>query len=389
MTKLSEQPGKAANAALAEPKLPVVDLRAQYATLRDEVAEALQEVADSMFYVLGPKVDAFEKAFAEYTGAKHCVCVNSGTSALHLALICAGVGPGDEVITIPMTFVATSWAISYVGANPVFVDVDAATYTMNVEQVEKQITRKTKALLPVHLYGQPADMAPLMEISERHGIPIIEDAAQAHGARYRDKHAGTFGQCGCFSFYPGKNLGAYGEGGAVVTDNDGIASRLRSLRDHAQEKRYYHDEIGFNYRMDGFQGAVLGIKLKYLEAWTESRRLLAARYNEFLSDLPIQLPTEAPDRRHVFHLFVILHRERDRIQKELEARGISASLHYPIPVHLQKAYRHLRYRVGDFPVSERIARECLTLPLYPEMKMRQQDRVIEALHEILSKEGGE
>jgi dTDP-4-amino-4,6-dideoxygalactose transaminase len=383
MTKTAETQPQTAT-VIAEPKLPVVDLRAQYATLRDEVTEALQEVADSMFYVLGPKVEAFEKDFAAYTGAKHCVCVNSGTSALHLALICAGVGPGDEVITVPMTFVATSWAVSYVGANPVFVDVDPATYTMNAEQVEKQITRKTKALLPVHLYGQPADMAPLIEISERHGIPIIEDAAQAHGAKYRGKSAGTFGLCGCFSFYPGKNLGAYGEGGAVVTDNDGIAARLRALRDHAQEKRYYHDELGFNYRMDGFQGAVLGIKLKYLEGWTEARRLLAARYNERLGHLPIQLPAEAPDRRHVWHLFVILHRERDRIQRELEARNIAASLHYPIPVHLQRAYRHLRYRVGDFPVAERIGRECLTLPLFPEMKMRQQDRVIEALEEILT-----
>ncbi len=380
MNNTNSNPGQV---IAAEPKLPVVDLRAQYATLRDEVATALQEVADSMYYVLGPKVAEFEKAFAAYSGAKHCVCVNSGTSALHLALISAGVGQGDEVITVPMTFVATSWAVSYVGANPVFVDVDPATYTMNVEQVEKQITRKTKAILPVHLYGQPADMEPLMEISERHGIPIIEDCAQAHGAKYRGKGVGTFGQTGCFSFYPGKNLGAYGEGGAVVTNDDGIAARIRALRDHAQTERYYHDEIGFNYRMDGFQGAVLGIKLKYLESWTESRRLLAARYKELMEDLPIQIPAEAHDRRHVWHLFVILHRERDRIQKELEARGISASLHYPVPVHLQKAYRHLRYRVGDFPVSERIARECLTLPLFPEMKMSQQDRVIDALREIL------
>jgi dTDP-4-amino-4,6-dideoxygalactose transaminase len=265
----------------------------------------------------------------------------------------------------------------------VFVDVDAATYTLNAEQVEKQITRKTKALLPVHLYGQPADMEPLLEISERHGIPIIEDAAQAHGAKYRGKGAGTFGLCGCFSFYPGKNLGAYGEGGAVVTDDDGIAARLRALRDHAQAKRYYHDEIGFNYRMDAFQGAVLGIKLKYLEQWTEKRRLLAARYNELLADLPLQLPAEAPDRRHVWHLFVVLHRERDRIRREMEARSILTSLHYPIPVHLQKAYRHLRYRVGDFPVSERIARECMTLPLFPEMTAQQQDRVVDALHDIL------
>ena len=282
-----------------ESPLPVVELRAQYAALREEVAQALQEVVDSTLFILGPKVAEFEEAFAAYTGTRYCVGVNSGTSALHLALICAGVGAGDEVITVPMTFISTSWAISYVGATPVFVDVDAATYTIDVAQVERKITRKTKALLPVHLYGQPADMEPLLEISERHGIPIIEDAAQAHGAAYFGKRAGAFGVCGCFSFYPAKNLGAYGEGGAVVTNDPQIDARLRALRHHAQSERYCHDELGFNYRMDGFQGAVLSIKLKYLEEWTEQRRLLAARYKERLADLPLQLPAEAPDRRRV------------------------------------------------------------------------------------------
>ena len=370
-----------------ESPLPVVELRAQYAALRAEVAQALQEVVDSTLFILGPKVAEFEEAFAAYTGTRYCVGVNSGTSALHLALICADVGAGDEVITVPMTFISTSWAISYVGATPVFVDVDAATYTIDVAQVERKITRKTKALLPVHLYGQPADMEPLLEISERHGIPIIEDAAQAHGAAYFGKRAGTFGVCGCFSFYPAKNLGAYGEGGAVVTNDPQIDARLRALRHHAQSERYYHDELGFNYRMDGFQGAVLSIKLKYLEEWTEQRRLLAARYKERLADLPLQLPAEAPDRRHVWHLFVILHPERDRIRRELEARGILSSLHYPVPIHLQKAYRHLGHRPGDFPVTEKISRECLTLPLFPEMTAPQQDRVIEALHEILGGNG--
>ncbi|MFN3648028.1 MAG: DegT/DnrJ/EryC1/StrS family aminotransferase [Armatimonadota bacterium] len=363
--------------------VPWMDLRQQYDSLRDEVLTALDDVACSSSFVLGPHVERFEQLFAAYTGARHCVAVNSGTSALHLALICAGVGPGDEVITVPMTFVATSWAISYVGANPVFVDVDPATYTMNVDQVEKQITRRTKALLPVHLYGQPADLTPLREIAERHGIPVIEDAAQSHGARYQGKAAGTIGQSGCFSFYPGKNLGAYGEGGAVVTNDDGIASRLRALRDHAQGQRYHHDEVGFNYRMDAFQGAVLSIKLKHLERWTENRRLLAARYKELLADLPLKLPAEAHDRRHVWHLFVVLHRERDRIRQMLAERGVTTGLHYPVPVHLQKAYRHLRYRVDDFPVAEQIARECLTLPLYPEMTQAHQDQVVQALHEVM------
>jgi dTDP-4-amino-4,6-dideoxygalactose transaminase len=368
--------------------VPFADLAAQYGQLRDEVLQALREVAESTAFVLGPAVAGFEKAFAAYVGAKHCVGVNSGTSALHLALIGAGVGPGDEVLTVPMTFIATSWAVSYVGATPVFVDVDPSTYTMDVTQVERRITRKTKAILPVHLYGQPADMGPLLEIGRRHGIPVIEDAAQAHGARYGGCGAGALGLCGCFSFYPGKNLGAYGEAGAVVTDDDRIAARLRALRDHAQERRYHHDELGFNYRMDAFQGAVLRVKLKHIDRWTEARIALARRYREALAGLPLRLPEAAPGRRHVWHLFVVLHPERDRLRAELEARGVHTGLHYPVPVHLQKAYRHLGHREGDFPVAERVGRECLTLPLFPEMTARQQDTVVEALRDALWKEGG-
>jgi dTDP-4-amino-4,6-dideoxygalactose transaminase len=374
-------------APAAAPKLtvPLLDLRAQYAQIGEEVLQALREVAESTVYVLGPRVEEFEKRFAAYLGTKHCVGVNSGTSALHLALICADVGPGDEVITVPMTFIATSWAISYVGATPVFVDVDPVTYTMDANQVERRITPKTKALLPVHLYGQPADMEPLLAISRRHGIPIIEDAAQAHGARYQGKSAGTFGLCGCFSFYPGKNLGAYGEAGAVVTDHDEICRRLRALRDHAQEKRYHHGELGFNYRMDAFQATVLGLKLRHLESWTEARVRLAERYHQRLASLPLQLPAVAPDRRHVWHLYVVLHRERDCLCRALEACGIYPGLHYPIPLHLQGAYRHLGHRAGDFPVAERIGRECLTLPLFPEMTLRQQDTVTLALENALYK----
>jgi dTDP-4-amino-4,6-dideoxygalactose transaminase len=367
------------------PPVPFLDLKAQYKGIRKEVLRALREVAESATYVLGPRVAEFEAAFAAYAGARHCVGVNTGTSALHLALIGAGVGPGDEVITVPMTFIATSWAVSYTGATPVFVDVDPVTYTMDPEQVERRITPRTKALLPVHLYGQPADLGPLLEIGRRHGIPVVEDAAQAHGAKYQGTGAGTLGLCGCYSFYPGKNLGAYGEGGAVVTDDDRIASRLRALRDHAQSQRYHHDEVGYNYRMDAFQGAVLGIKLRHLEAWTEARRRLADRYQERLAGLPPQLPAVAPGRRHVWHLFVVLHPERDRLRRELEARGIPTGLHYPVPVHLQKAYAHLGHREGDFPVAERIARECLTLPLFPEMTEAQQDRIIDALHDIYRK----
>jgi dTDP-4-amino-4,6-dideoxygalactose transaminase len=364
--------------------VPFLDLRSQYANLRDEILPILDEVAESASFILGPHVAAFERAFADFTGSRHCIAVNSGTSALHLALIAAGVRPGDEVITTPMTFVATAWAISYVGATPVFVDVDPVTYTLDPSLVARRITAKTRALLPVHLYGQPAEMDPLMEISQRYGIPLIEDAAQAHAAGYYGKRAGSFGLSGCFSFYPGKNLGAYGEGGAIVTDSDDIAARLRALRDHAQRQRYHHVEVGFNYRMDGFQGAVLHIKLKYLEDWTDARSALASRYQELLADLPLQLPVELPGRRHAWHLFVLLHPERDRICHELAARGIQTGLHYPRPVHLQECYRHLGYQEGSYPVAERIARECFSLPMFPEMTEEQQDRVCDALHALFA-----
>lgn len=372
------------NSPLRETRVGLLDLHAQFTTVREEVLAAIQEVAESTAYVLGPKVAEFERAFADYMEAKHCIGVNSGTSALHLALIGAGVGPGDEVITVPLTFIATCWAVSYVGATPIFVDVDPLTYTMDPGQVERRITPRTKAILPVHLYGQPADLAPLREISERYGIPLIEDAAQAHGARYQGRAVGTFGLAGCFSFYPGKNLGAFGEAGAVVTNDDALATRLRALRDHAQSVRYHHEEIGFNYRMDAFQGAVLNVKLKHSERWTEQRRLLAARYSELLAGLDLELPYEECDRRHVWHLYVIRHALRDRLRALMEQRGIGAALHYPIPVHLQKAYAHLGHQPGDFPISERVANECLSLPLYPEMTAQLQDRVVDSLREALA-----
>ncbi len=368
---------------LTRTEVPFLDLQAQYGAIRNDIVSAMISVADSTRYALGPRVTDFERRFASYTGADHCVAVNSGTSALHLSLIAAGVGPGDEVITVPMTFIATTWAISYVGATPVFVDVDPVSYTMDTEQVEARITSRTKAMLPVHLYGQTADMSPLLDIGRRHGIPVIEDAAQAHGAGYRDRTAGSMGLLGCFSFYPGKNLGAAGEGGAVVTNDGAIADRLRSLRDHAQSERYHHKELGFNYRMDAIQGAVLGVKLRHLDSWLSARRAHAATYRELLDGLPIQLPTELSDRKHVWHLYVVLHPERDRLQAELDAVGISTGLHYPIPVHLQAAYSHLGHRVGDFPVAERVANECLSLPMYPELDRDQMEAVATALHDAL------
>jgi dTDP-4-amino-4,6-dideoxygalactose transaminase len=364
--------------------VPFMDLKAQAASVRDEALAAFTAIFDSAGYILGSHVADFEQAFAAYCGVKHAVALNTGTSALHLALIGAGVGPGDEVITVPMTFVATTWAVSYVGATPVFVDVDPHTGLMDVSKVEGAITAKTKAILPVHLYGQPCDLAPLMAVAEKHGLTLIEDAAQAHGATYQGKPVGGFGQSGCFSFYPGKNLGAAGEGGAVVTNDDALAARFRSLRDHAQPQRYHHTEVGFNYRMDALQGAVLGIKLKRLAAWTDRRRELATRYLELLADLPIDLPVVADGRDPVWHLFVIRHPDRDRIRAALEAAGIQTGLHYPVPVHLQPAYRHLGHTAGAFPVAERFARECLSLPLYPEMTARHQDAVVAALSDVLA-----
>ena len=296
----------------------------------------------------------------------------------------SGHAPFDRRFT--MTFVATSWAVSYCGANPVFVDVDPVTYTMDPDRVADQITPRTKAILPVHLYGQPADLAALREVADEHGIPLIEDAAQAHLATYWGKPVGGFGQAAGFSFYPGKNLGACGEGGAVVTDNDALATRMQALSDHGQTQRYHHAEIGFNYRMDAIQGAVLGVKLKHPREWTERRQALADRYLKLLRDLPLDLPALAAQREHVWHLFVVLHPDRDRIRAELEEQGIQTGLHYPIPVHLQPAYGHLGYKPGDFPVSERIGRECFTLPLFPEMTEEQQDWVVEALATAVTKE---
>jgi len=363
--------------------VPFADLSIQYRQIKEEVLREIAEVGEGCSFILGPKVAAFEKAFAEYQRVKHCVAVNSGTSALHLALICAGVGRDDEVITVPMTFVATSWGISYCGAKPVFVDVDPVTYCMDPALVEKAITKKTKAILPVHLYGQMADMPALLEIGKKHGIPVIEDAAQAHGAELDGKRAGHFGQTTCFSFYPGKNLGAYGEGGAVVTNDDAIATRLKRLRDHAQGQRYHHDEIGYNYRMDGYQGAVLGVKLKHLDKWTDLRGLRAGNYGERLKGLPLQLPRKLANRRHAWHLYVALHQDRDGLRTKLEAKGVQSGLHYPVPVHLQKAYADLGHNRGDFPVTEKVASQCVTLPLFPEMTDEQQNRVVEALTEVL------
>jgi dTDP-4-amino-4,6-dideoxygalactose transaminase len=364
------------------PSIPYLDLPAQMRTIRKDIDAAIARTLNNCSFCLGPDVAQFEKDFARFCGAENCVGFNSGTSALHIAMLLLNVGPGDEVITTPFTFVATSWAISYVGAKPVFVDVDDATFNLDPELLERAITPRTKAVLPVHLYGHPFAVEPIQAICRKHNLPLVEDAAQAHAAKYRGKLIGTFGSMSCFSFYPGKNLGAYGEGGGLVTNDASFAARARSLREHGSTKRYYHDEVGFNYRMEGMQGAVLAVKLKHLAAWTRERRRVAHRYHELLADTPLQLPREADGAESAYHLYVVRHPRRDELKKHLEANQVGCALHYPVPLHLQKCYADLGYKPGDFPFAEKAARECLSLPIYAELKEPQIQRVAEVVKDF-------
>ena len=362
--------------------IPFLDLKSQYKSIKSEIDEAVLRVLDSTQFVLGEEVAGFERDFAAYCQSTQAIGVNTGTSALHLALLAVGAGPGDEVITVPCTFVATVAAIGYTGARPVFVDVTPDSLTMDPAQLEAAITPRTKAIVPVHLYGQMADMDAIMAIANRHGIPVIEDACQAHGAEYNGRRAGSIGALGCFSFYPGKNLGAYGEGGAVVTSNEEYAKKIRMLRDWGQEKRYHHVLKGFNYRMEGMQGAILRVKLRHLEAWTESRRAHARQYDRLLADRSdVQTPKEIGGRRHVYHLYAIRSGDRDGLQRQLQAEGVQTGLHYPIPVHLQEAWADLGYKAGDFPVSEAAAREVLSLPMYAELTPTQVEQVAAAVRQ--------
>jgi dTDP-4-amino-4,6-dideoxygalactose transaminase len=363
-------------------KILYLDLPAQIRGIRKDLDAAIARTLDNCSFCLGPDVAQFEKDFAKYIGAEHCVGFNSGTSALHVAMLLLGVGPGDEVITTPFTFIATSWAISYVGAKPVYVDIDDATFNLDPKLIEKAITPRTKAIMPVHLYGHPVDLDPILATCKKHKLPLVEDAAQAHGAKYKGKSVGTFGDISCFSFYPGKNLGACGEGGALLTNNPAFATRARSLREHGSTVRYHHDEVGYNYRMEGFQGAILGVKLKHLAKWIAERRRVAKRYTELLADTPLQLPREAPYAESAWHLYVVRHPRRDELKKHLEANGIGCALHYPVPLHLQKVYARLGHKSGDFPVTEKAAHECLSLPTYPELTDAQIQRVAGVIREF-------
>jgi dTDP-4-amino-4,6-dideoxygalactose transaminase len=362
--------------------IPFLDLKAQYRLMKPEIDAAVLRVIDSAQFVLGPEVAAFEERFAAYCHVKHCSALNSGTSALHLALLAAGVGPGDEVITVSMTFVATTAAILYSGAKPVFVDVDPVTWTMNPGLIEAAITPRTRAILPVHLHGLMADMDAIMEIARRHNLVVIEDAAQAHGAEYKGRRAGSIGDLGCFSFYPGKNLGAYGEGGAVVSNHSEFTQRISLLRDWGQQSKYNHVLHGYNYRMDGIQGAVLNVKMNYIEAWTEARRSVASYYDRLLEKHRCRRPVPPPHSRHVYHVYAIGLAQRDEAQKALQAASIGVGIHYPVPVHLQKAYGHLGYGAGDFPITEQLANQFLSLPIYAELRPEQVSEVVRELERV-------
>ncbi len=360
--------------------IPLVDLKAQYATLRDEVTRALQRVLDSTAFILGPEVRAFEEAFAAWCDAAHCVGLSSGTAALELALRALDVGPGDEVITVAHTFIATAEAISAVGATPVFVDIDAASATMDPDALAAALTPRTRAVIPVHLYGHPANMQRISQVAAAAGIPVIEDAAQAHGATLHGSMAGTLGDIACFSFYPGKNLGAYGDAGAITTERAELADQVRLLRNHGRRAKYEHELVGFGERLDTLQAAVLLAKLPHLAGWTAARRRLAARYTALLAGSGLLLPSEAPGVESAWHLYVVRAAntaQRDGLRGSLRAQGVETGVHYPLPLHLQPAYAALGYRAGALPVTEAWAATCLSLPLYPELSDEQQEWVVE------------
>ncbi len=360
--------------------IPLVDLGAQYRPLKAEILSRVAEVLEGMQLFLGPNVQALEREFAAHAGTAYAVGVSDGTTALQIALMACGVGAGDEVITVAHTFVATAEAIVLVGARPVFVDIDPETYTIDVSGVEEQITPRTRAIIPVHLYGQPADMDPIMELATRHGLCVIEDACQAHGARYKGRLVGSLGHMAAFSFYCSKNLGAYGEAGMLTTNDATLAERARMLRDHGSPERYRHELIGLNGRLDEIQAAILRVKLPHMPQWNSQRRSHAAHYGTLLAgNQAVTVPREASYAEHVYHLYVVRVPQRDELLAFLREQGVGAGVHYPVPCHLQPALRRLGYRKGDLPVTERVAAEVLSLPMYPELTAEQRARVVEAV----------
>jgi dTDP-4-amino-4,6-dideoxygalactose transaminase len=366
-------------------QVPFLDLKSHHAPMLTEINGAIRDVIESNAFAGGPFVERFEEDFAAYCNSSYAIGLGSGTEALWLTLMALGVGPGDDVITVPNTFMATAEAITYCGARPVFVDVDERTYTLDPDSLEQAVTARTKAIIPVHLFGQPADMDSILKFARRRGLFVIEDACQAHGAEYQGRRAGTLGDAGCFSFYPGKNLGAFGEAGAVVTDNAELQEKIRILRDHGQVRKYHHTMIGWNCRMDGIQAAALRVKLRYLEKGNQLRRSHAAHYDQALSDMEeIVTPAHSADVRHVYHVYAIRVQERDEIMRLLGEKGIGCGVHYPIPVHLQEAYRSLGYAQGDFPIAERCAAEFISLPMFPELTSAQLEIVVQGVKEAVS-----
>lgn len=360
--------------------IPILELKRQYQSIKSEIDEAVAAVLESGWFVLGKQLEAFEQEFAAYCGTAFAVGVGSGVEAIHLALLACGIGPGDEVITVAHTAVPTALGISFAGATPVFVDTLPDTYLMDVDQVADKITDCTRAILPVHLYGLPADMDPLLELGRSRGIAVIEDAAQAHGASYKQKKAGAIGDVGCFSFYPSKNLGAFGEAGMVTTDDEAVAETVRMLRNYGQEDRYHHKYKGYNSRLDEMQAAILRVKLKHLDEWSRRRREIAGSYNEGLGLSSVITPVDRVGREHVYHLYVVRSTQRDALREHLKEQDVGTQIHYPIPVHLQEAYADLGLGEGALPVTERAANEILSLPIYPELTADEVGQVIEAVN---------
>jgi dTDP-4-amino-4,6-dideoxygalactose transaminase len=366
-------------------KVPFLDLKSHHAPLRNEINDAIQEVIDEGAFAGGPYVTRFEADFAAYCDSPYAIGVGSGTEALWLSLLALDVGPGDEVITVPNSFMATAEAITYCGARPVFVDVDERTYNMDPSKLAKALTARTKAIIPVHLFGQAADMDPIVEFAREHGLLVIEDAAQAHGAEYKGRKVGTLGDAACFSFYPGKNLGAFGEAGAVVTQNAELQEKIRILRDHGQVRKYHHTMVGWNGRMDGIQGAVLRVKLRHLEKGNQLRRSHASHYDRgFESIEEVTTPGQTTSFRHVYHIYAIRVQERDEVMQFLSKKGVGSGVHYPVPIHLQEAYRGLGYERGSFQVAERCAAEFVSLPMFPELTYAQVEIVIQAVKEAVA-----
>ncbi|MGB2630270.1 MAG: DegT/DnrJ/EryC1/StrS family aminotransferase [Candidatus Omnitrophota bacterium] len=366
-------------------QIPLLDLTAQYKSIKDEIDEALDRVVTSQHFILGGEVEAFEKEVAGYAGTKYAIGVASGTDALTLSLRACGIGEGDEVITSPFTFFATAESISQVGARPVFADIDPETYNIDPEKMEAAITKNTKAVIPVHLYGQSADMARIMDIAEKNKLKVIEDCAQAMGAEYKGKSCGSFGDCGCLSFFPSKNLGGFGDGGMIVTNDEELMNKIKMIRVHGSSKQYIHEFVGYNSRLDSLQAAILRVKLKYLDNWIEGRRRNAAYYDSYFKNTDVVTPKESPDAKHTYHQYTISIKERDALSAYLKQKGIGSRVYYPLSLHLQPCYKELGYREGDFPVTEKVCREVLSIPVYPELTGEQLAYVADSVSEFVKK----